>query len=156
MTFPAGNAQTQSSFDSLVQATLTIRSYGLQIVAATNGGGSVSAQIVLNIATWCVNLIATVNTVSANAPLVTALVPYFQQQLNAPTFNASTEFPILVTLAQNILNAVGAEYPHDAQGHLLDRTFSFTLGPVWITATAAQMPLTMTAVNAYLAEIVGG
>jgi hypothetical protein len=154
MTFPAGNAQTQYWFGVLMNDTLNLQGYCNQITAGTSGGGAVSAQLVLNMATACVTLVNDVTTVGQNSALVTALVTYFQQQLGSPAFNAATEFPTLVTLATNILNAFATDYPHTAQNQLLDRTFNFSSGLVWITATAAQMPTIMPAIAAYLAEIV--
>jgi hypothetical protein len=154
MTFPAGNAQTQIWFTTLMDDVINLQSYCQLVVTGTTSGASISANLVLSVAQQCVTLINDVNTVSGNSTLVTALVTYFQQQLGAPTFNAATEFPTLKTLATNILNAFALDYPHNGSNQLLDRSFNFSTGLVWITATAAQMPNIMPAINAYLAEIV--
>jgi hypothetical protein len=153
MAFPAGNQITDNWFNQLMNDVLNLQSYCTAVTSGTANSAAVSAQTVLNMASACVQLRSDIATVSANSALQTALVTYFQQQLGATGLQITTEFSTLNTLAGNIITALGTDYPHDAQGHLLDRTFSASTGITWITLTAAQLPNTMTAITAYLAEV---
>lgn len=154
MTFPASNAVTESWFNSLMNDVLNLKSYCTQITAATNGGGTVSATIVLNLASWCIQFRNDIAAVVANATLQTALVAYFQQQLGATSLSITTEFGAMNTIAGNILTGLSTDYPHDGTGKLLDRTFSVTTGISWVTLSAAQLSNTMTPIAAMIAAVV--
>jgi len=153
MTFPVNNSVTATWFNTLMNDLLSIQSYGQQITTSTAGGGAVASQTVLNLATWCVSLRSDIATVAANTTLETALVTYFQQQLNTTSLQITTEFGTLNTLAGNILTALGTDYPHDSNGFLADRTFNLSTGLVWVSLTAAQLPNTMPAIAAFNAEL---
>lgn len=153
MAFPANNSVTATWFNTLMNDVLNLQSYCNQINTLTASAGSVSAQIVLNMASACIQLRADIATVAGNAPLQTALVAYFQQQLGVGSLQITTEFGNLNTASGNILTALTTDYPHDGSGRLLDRTFSTTTGLTWITLTAAQMPNVMPTLAAYLSAV---
>lgn len=153
MTFPANNSVTATWFNTLMNDVLNLQSFCTQVNALTAGGGAVSTQLVLNMASACVQLRGDIATVAANPALKTALESYFQQQLGVTTLQITTEFGNLNTAAGGILTALTTDYPHDAGGHLLDRTFSTATGLSWIALTAAQMPNVMPAIATYLSEV---
>lgn len=152
MTFPVNNPLTSTWFNQLYNDAITIQSYCRQITTATNGGGTVSAQLVLNLATWCTQTRADIATVGANSSLTTAVEAYFNAQPGWSATNVGTEFSSLNTLCGNVLTALGTDYPKDGGGHLLDRTYGAG-GVVWITFTAAALPNTMPAIAALLVEL---
>lgn len=154
MTLPLGKPVTEHWYQTLVTDTLNLQSYCLLVQSGTASGATVSANTVLAMAGAAVTLKNDITFLGTQPTLVTSLITYFQQQLGAPSLNASTEFTTLSTLATNLLNAFATDYPHDGSNRLLDRTFNFNTGLVWITATAAQMPNIMPAITAFLAEIV--
>jgi hypothetical protein len=157
MTYPVANPQTKTWFDNLNDDVVNLQSYCLNVQTATAGGGAANAVDVLNVATSALRLQADIATVSASSLLVSALVTMFNSQPGWSAVNVAGEFTTLNTLAGNIVTAIvgaSAEYPHDAANppHLLDRTWSNNQ-IVNVTLTAAQMPHTMTAIAAYIAEV---
>ena len=157
MTYPVANPQTTTWFNNLNDDVVNLQSYCLKVQAATAAGGAADCSDVLNIVISALTLQADIATVSASSTLVAALVTMFNSQPGWSAVNVTQEFTLLNTLAGNLITAlVGAtaEYPHDTATppHLLDRTWNNNQ-IVNVTLTAEQMPHTMTAIAAYLAEV---
>ena len=115
-------------------------------------GASAEAWYALNVAQAAVSYRTDYAIIVANPALVQQLKAFVQQQVAGATGLAvDTEYANINTLANNLLNAAATDYPHDAQGRLLDRKFNLTTGVTWITFTAAQAPNFMPAVTALLA-----
>jgi hypothetical protein len=157
MVFPVANPQTQQWFTTLQSDVINLQSYCLQVQAETAGGGKANAPDVLNVAVAALQLQSDIATISNSATLVAAVVTMFNNQPGWSAVNVLTEFSTINTLAANIVTAIvgaNAEYPHDASNppHLLDRVWSNNQ-IVSVTLTAAQLPNTMAAIAAYIAEV---
>jgi hypothetical protein len=152
MTIPVSNTTVASAYSQIWNSLINLRGYCQAVQANTTGGAATQLLTFLQVAKECVTYRSLIAALTANTTLLNAVVTYANQQAAVANLT-STDFANANTAAGNILTAITTEYPHDAQGRLLDRTFSTTTGEIWATATAAQAPLTMSAITAFLATI---
>jgi hypothetical protein len=152
MVLPVSGANVADAYSSLRSMATTLAGYCNQTVASVNGGG-VNANFVLGLLQNAINTLSYAKTIQSNATLKTAIVSYVQQQVGNSTLDVSTDFDNSVTALSALVTAVIADYPKDANGHLLDRTFDANGNIIFITLTAAMLPQTMPAITAWLATI---
>jgi hypothetical protein len=153
MAYPLSASVVQTTYDKLDNDLKQLAARCQAVVNATAGGASAFVYTALNVATAAIAYRTDFAQTAANSALVAQLIPFVQaQKAGATALQVQNEYVALNTLAGNLLTAFAADYPHDAQGRLLDRTFNSTTGEVWLTFTAAQAPNFMPAVTALLAE----
>lgn len=154
MTYPLTASLVAATFGRVTNELTNIKTACVAVQNDTGSGAAAPAFDLINLANACITYRADFSAISGNAALLAQLIPYVQNQLAGATALAvTTEYTNLNTLAGNMLTALVTDYPHDVAGHLLDRTFSTTLGVVWIGLTAAQLPNVMPAVTAMLAAM---
>lgn len=154
MAYPLSASVVQTAYATLTNDLTQLKARCLAVQTQTAGGASAPMFVALNAATAAITYQADFATISTNSALVAQLVPYIQAQLaGATALQVQQEYITLNTLAGNLLTAFATDYPHDAQNRLLDRTFSLSTGPVWLTFTAAQAPNFMPAVTALINEL---
>jgi len=124
----------------------------LNLQNATAGGAACKLSVFLQLAQDALFLTQSYDLIAANQTTTNGVIAYAQQQSPGVTFSAA-DFTAMRNAAGSVLTAISAQYPHDANGKLLDRTWSAVDGEVWATATAAQTPSIMSAVSAFLATL---
>lgn len=152
MTIPVSNTSVDLAYSQIWNSLINLRGYCQAVQANTTGGAATQLLTFLLVAKECVTYRSLIATLSANTALLNAVITLANQQAAVSNLT-STDFANANTAAGNLLTALTAEYPHDAQGRLLDRTFSTSTGEIWATATAAQAPQTMSAITAFLATL---
>lgn len=154
MAYPLSASVVQQAYTTITNDLQQLKASCQALQAATASSQAAPAYLLLNLAQACISYRTDFATIAGDTNLTNQLVPYIQAQLaGATALSVTSEFVTLNTLAGNLLNAAAADYPHDGSGRLLDRTFSLVTGIAWVTLTAAQMPTTMPAVTALLAEL---
>lgn len=152
MAYPLSAPVVQKAYDTIKADLDQLKNSCQAVQTAVAGGASAEAWYALNAAQAAVAYRTDFAIITANPALVAQLKTYVQQQVAGATGLAvDTEYGNINTLANNLLNAAASDYPHDAQGRLLDRKFNLTTGVTWLTFTAAQAPNFMPAVTALLA-----
>lgn len=151
MAVSTSQSLVQNAFQELWEAFISVHSACIQAQNFTSGGSAASAVTFLTVANYCVALKQTVTAYQANTALWNAVVSYAGSA--TPGGTTLTDLTNAYNAASSLLNALAGEYPHNANGFLLDRTYSVSTGLSWATLTAAQMPNTMTAITAYLATL---
>jgi hypothetical protein len=141
----------RDAFTNLWEQFIAVQSACIQAQTFTSGGSATSASTFLTIANYCVSLKSVVTSYQANTALWNAVVSYAGSA--TPGGTTLTDLTNAYNAAGTLLNALAGEYPHNANGFLLDRTYSVTTGMSWVSLTAAQMPNTMTAIAGYLATL---
>jgi hypothetical protein len=152
MAWPVLNPQVPHWFETITNNVTNLRSFCTMVQSGTVASAAISASDVLNLANAAVQYKADLALIVGNTALMSQLVTYAQQTY-ASAIDIKNEATAVNALCTALLTAVAGEYPHNAQGRLLDRTFDLTNGLTWITLTAAQMPNTMTAIANLLAEL---
>jgi len=152
MSLPISGGQVASEYQTLWNAIKRVQADSLNLQSSTAGGAACSLRVFLTLAQDTLMLRQIYDQYTADQTTATSIVAYSQQQAPGVIFSA-TDFTNMRTAAGNILTAIAAQYPHDGNGKLLDRSWSDTLGEVWATATAAQTPSIMSAVSAFLATL---
>ncbi len=152
MTLPISGGPVKDLFDAWDNAANNLKSDCLLAQANTAAGASASIEIFLQIFLDAGVFVAIHDNIAAKpAATVTAFVAYAQTQWPGTTFTV-TDFVNARNAANTMATTIAGVYPHDAQGHLLDRSVSGS-ALVWVTTTAAAIPTVMTAIAAYLATL---
>jgi uncharacterized protein YebE (UPF0316 family) len=151
MAVPTSQSLVQNAFLTLWEAFISVQSGCTMVQNFTANGASASASAFLTLANYCVSLKSLVTAYQANTTLWNGVIAYASNA--APGGMTITDLTNAYNASNTLLNALAGEYPHDAGGHLTDRTYSLTNGLTWISLTAAQMPNTMTAITGYLATL---
>ena len=151
MAVPTSQSLVQSAFLTVWEAFISVQSACVQAQNLTAGGAPASASVFLTIANYCVSLRQLIAGYQANPTLWNAIVAYAGSAM--PGGTTLTDMTNAYNASGTLLNALAGEYPHNAGGFLLDRTYSTSTGLSWVTLTAAQMPNTMAAIPGYLATL---
>lgn len=151
MAVPTSQSLVQVAFQDIWDAFIAVQSACIMIQSATASGAAASANNFLTLADYCIRLKTLVANDQAKPALWNAIVSYASNA--APGGMTLADLTAAYNAANAVLNALASEYPRDASGHLLDRTYNLNTGVSWITLTAAQMPNTMTAIPGYLATL---
>jgi hypothetical protein len=120
-------------------------------LSAMATGATTSASFVLDTATFFADARADLFAASQ----VGGIGAYAQAQINDATVNVSTEFNSMMTAIDNVVAAIIANFPKDAQGRLLFLTWTADNSgrQTSSTFTAAQMAPVKTALDALVATI---
>lgn len=154
MPYPLSAAVVKKAYDTLSNDITQLKTTCLAVQAATAGGVAAPLWTALRAAQAAISYRTDFTLIASNVPLRQQLVPYVQTQVaGASALDVTTEYTTLNTLCMNLLNALAQDYPHNGQNVLLDRTFNFTTGEVWLNFTANQAPNFMPAVAALLDAI---
>jgi hypothetical protein len=147
-TTSADNLSDVWTFARAMAAQVRSRASTLSTMAA---GSSTSASYVLDSATF----FADGKAALLKASQVGGIGAYAQAQINDATVNVSTEFNSMMTAIDNVVAAIIANFPKDAQGRLLFLTWTAdNSGRQTSSAfTAAQMAPVKTALDALVATI---
>jgi len=152
MTLPISGGEVATQYSSLWNVIKRVQADCLNLQASTAGGAACRLSLFLQLAQDSLSLTKLYDQFASNQTVANGVIAYAQQQSPGVTFGGS-DFTATRNAAGSILTAIASQYPHDATGKLLDRTWSSTDGEVWATATAAQAPTIMTAISAFLATL---
>jgi len=152
MAYPLTAPLVQRTFDRVQPELENVKTPALEIQAGAAAG--TPAYNIINLGQACITYRADFTAIAGNPALLAQLIPYVQAQLaGATALSVTSEYTNLNTLCGNLLTAIGTDYPRDGSGRLLDRTFSATLGIVWVNLTTAQLPNVLPAISAFLAAM---
>lgn len=82
-----------------------------------------------------------------------SLITYVQQQTGDPTLNVLNELNNSMAVLQTFIGTIPTEYPKDANGKLLDRSFNAGGQLTWASVPASSLPNTTAALANWLATI---
>lgn len=152
MTIPISGGLVKDLFDNWANACNNLKSDCLLAQTNTAAGAATSIQVFSQI--WQdAGVFVTIHDEIAAKPgtTINAFVAYAQTQWPGTTFTVN-DFINTRNAANSMSTTILAVYPHDAQGHLLDRKASGST-IVWETTTAAAIPTVMSSITSFLATL---
>lgn len=150
-TLPLFSTDTTGVYQSIRQYALGVRN-NCTVVTAAAASGSVTydqLQALLRAAQSFSNFMG---TITSNAPLVTALTSYMQNQAAQPTLNVSGLAGAMITATTALIAAIVSDYPRTAtvmQDHTMDGSGNIAA----LTTTSAGLASTLPAISAWLATV---
>ena len=114
---------------------------------------SITPSLVLNLLNDCVNIANFATLVEANPNLEAAVVAFWASDQQTTTTIVSNLLGVMFGATTTLNTDIQADYPKDAQGHLLDHSFGSGGVITQPTFTASQFPTTATALTAWLATV---
>jgi hypothetical protein len=153
MPLPVTATNVGDAYRSLRDSGVNTISYVKQVQAGITAN-AVSASFLLTAQAAAISTLGVAQSVQADTTLTAALIPYVQQQVGNPTLDVAAELTASMTALGALVSAIVTDYPKDANGYLLDRTFNSTTGTlVWVSVTGASLPNTNAAITAWLATV---
>jgi voltage-gated potassium channel Kch len=152
MPLPVSTPNASMSYDSMRSYTSVLMGHAQQFQAAI-AANSILSSLVVNTLSDAVGVLALVATISTNPTLNAAVLAFYANETGDTTDTTAANVTASAAALQALVTAILAEYPKDAQGHLLDRAFGTGGVITLVTFTASQFPTTATALTAWLATV---
>ena len=124
-----------------------------QQLQAAITGNAILPSLVLNLLNDAVNVAGFATLVEGNVNLEAAVVAFWAQDQNTTTTIVSNLLGAMFAATTTLNTDIQTDYPKDAQGHLLDRSFGTGGVITQPTFLASQFPNTATALTAWLATV---
>ncbi len=152
MVLPVTPITVAQAYDNLRNQTVNVQSYCRSITSAL-AAGDVSAQTVYALLSAASGLASYATGLSQVSGFIASMTSYVQQQTGNSTLDVTTSYSTSLTALQALITAIVTDYPKDAAGHVLDRVMDATGAISGVSLSSAQLPNTVTAINAWLATI---
>jgi hypothetical protein len=151
MTLPLSTTTVDVEYSIMRNMGINAQSYVLNVQRQI-AANSVQPTDFLSALSACVSLLAMSSAVATNATLVANLVAYANLVVPGTTFTATSMAGSIAAL-QALVTAMVAEYPKDANGHLIDRSFAADGSINWIAQAGTAFPQTAAAASTWLGTL---
>jgi hypothetical protein len=156
MVLPVPSLTVSEAYDALLGQGRNTKGCFQNLLASIQSGdqdATIDSQVFLVGIQSAVNTLSKAQQLTADTSQSAALTAYVQQMAGDPSLDVSAELTASMTALGAAIMAMVGDYPKDANGFLLDRSFSQSGELTSATLSPASLSNSATAMTAWLATI---